>query len=122
MHPDKASGHDGYNPAFFQRFWPLIGDDVIRNCTTWLQQGTFPASLNDTIITLIPKCNSTTTMKDLRPIFLCNVLYRITTKILANRLKNVLPNLISDSQAAFVPNRFITDNVIAAFEAIHYMK
>jgi len=75
-----------------------------------------------TNIALIPKVDSQVSMKDLRPIALCNVVYKIVAKVLANRLKLVLDKCVSDSQSAFVPGRSILDNVMTPIEIIHYMK
>lgn len=61
-------------------------------------------------------------MKDLRPITYCNVLYKIVTKVLANRLKIILPVTISENQFVFVPGRSIIDNVLVVFEVLHHMK
>ena len=61
-------------------------------------------------------------MKDLRPISHCNVAYKILAKVLANRLKLVLPKIISKFQSAFVLGHSILDNVLIAFEVFHYMK
>lgn len=122
MHPDKASGPDGLNPGFFQHFWVLLGPEIFNCCKQWLQSCSFPAELNDTNIVLIPKKDVVEKMTDLRPIALCNVLYKILAKVLANRLKQILPTIISENQSAFVPGRSITDNVLLAFEMIHFMK
>ena len=122
MHPDTSPGLDGFNPAFFQRFWPLIGVDIFQLGTNWLNQGEFPKNLNATIIALIPKNSNPISMKDLRSIPLCNVLYKIIAKVLANRLKIILPALIDEAQSTFVPGRAITDNILVAFESIHRKK
>jgi hypothetical protein len=73
MHPDKSPGPDGFNPAFFQQFWDLCGDDIFVAAKDWLDRGYFPSSLNETNICLIPKRDNPSSMGDYRPISLCNV-------------------------------------------------
>ena len=122
MHPDKASSPDGLNPAFFQHFWESMGKEVYECCKVWLSTCSFPDDINNTNLVLIPKKANPSNMKDFRPIALCNVLYKILAKVLANQLKVLLPDLISENQSAFVLRRCITENVLVAFEVLHHMK
>lgn len=101
MHPDKSASPDRLNPAFFQNLWSLLGREVYQCCVNWLRDCAFPAELNDTTIVLVPKKENADTMKDLRPIALCNVLYKIIAKVLSNRLRVLLPGLIAESRSAF---------------------
>jgi hypothetical protein len=122
MHPDKSPGPDGFNPAFYQHFWHVCGDDIFSAVKTWLDRGFFPTSLNETNICLIPKCERPSTMKDLLPIALCNVLYKMVSKLLANRLRLCIDKCISEEQLAFVEGRSILDNAMIAMEVIHALK
>ncbi|XP_019175665.1 PREDICTED: uncharacterized protein LOC109170987 [Ipomoea nil] len=121
MDPDKSPGPDGFSPAFFQYFWSEIGDDVARFIIDCTKGSQFPEGMNDAIITLILKRTVPTTMGELRPIALCNVIYKILSKMLANRLKEILEKIISPSQSVFLSGSLITDNVFVASEVIHYL-
>ncbi|KAM5586374.1 hypothetical protein ABKV19_005343, partial [Rosa sericea] len=77
--------------------------------------------VNFTHITLIQKVQEPKNMIDLRPIALCNILYRICSKVLANRLKGLLGKVISPLQSAFVPRQLISDNTLVATEVAHFL-
>lgn len=77
---------------------------------------------NYTYIALIPKNTNPVCVNEFQPINLCNVAYKIVSKVLANKLKIILPNIISSSQSAFIPGRLITDNILAAYKMLHTMQ
>jgi hypothetical protein len=122
MHPSKAPGLDGMTSFFFQKFWHVIGPSVSTAILSVLNSTRILRKINLTHIYLILKKKNPEHMSDYHPISLFNVIYKIISKVLANRLKTVLPLTISDSQSAFVPGRLITDNVSVAFEIIHKLK
>nr|KYP76527.1 hypothetical protein KK1_020773 [Cajanus cajan] len=92
MLKDKALRPDGFNPGFYKSFWEVCGEDILSSCNSWLKVGELPPHINDVVIALIPKCLNPSNMKELRPISLCNVIYKILPKALANRLKPLLQN------------------------------
>ena len=93
MAPLKAPRPNGMSLLSYQTFWNLLGDDVSQSALYFLNSATFPAHLNDTFITLIPKVNSLKLMSKFRPINFYNVLYKISLKVLANRLKRFYQKL-----------------------------
>jgi hypothetical protein len=121
MAPTKAPGPDGMPPVFYQKYWHVVGSDVTKAELSCLNSGRILNSINHTFITLIPKTKNPERVTEFRPISLCNVIYKLISKVLANRLKIILPQIVSDSQSAFVPGRLITDNVLVAFETLHFM-
>ena len=119
MHPTKALRPAGMSPIFFKHYWDIVGPEVVNCVLSSLNSGTMPGGLNETHICLIPKVKSPQKIIEFRLISLCNVMYKLISKVLANRLKRVLVAVIDDSQGAFVPSRLITDNVLVAFETMH---
>ena len=95
---------------------------MVREVKAFLNGGTMPKGWNETTVVLIPELQNPERLKDLRPISLCNVVYKIAFKVLSIRLKVILPEVISLNQSAFVPGRLITDNILLAYELTHYLQ
>jgi len=119
MDPDKAPGPDGFTARFYVSCWDIIKRDLYRMIKKSQICSKLGGSTNSSFLALIPKDQGARNFNRFRPISLCNTGYKITTKIMANRLKQILPKLISENQGGFVRGRQILDNIIIVQEAIH---
>ncbi|XP_074300778.1 uncharacterized protein LOC141632098 [Silene latifolia] len=119
MGPMKSPGPDGIPAVFYLRCWHLVKRDCTKAILSILNSGAVLKEMNRTVIALIPKCDSPEEVKDYRPISLCNVIMRIITKCITNRMQRVMGYLVGDYQNAFLAGRNISDNILLAHEAIH---
>ncbi|XP_056697578.1 uncharacterized protein [Spinacia oleracea] len=122
MKPYKAPGPDGFQPVFYQHYWNLLAPSVTRTVLDILEGRHFPEDLNKAFLVLIPKEQTPQFVTQFRPIGLCNIVYKAATKVLVNRLKHMLPTVISPTQCSFVPRRQITNNIIIVQEMLHTMR
>ncbi|XP_039053962.1 uncharacterized protein LOC120196158 [Hibiscus syriacus] len=118
----KASGLDGIHASLYHRNWETVGGNVCRLVKHVLEGGTMEESLNSTLLVLLPKVDNPETITQFRPISLCLVLYKIITKVIVNRIKPILPELVSKCQTSFIPGRSIIDNIVLAQELVHSMR
>jgi hypothetical protein len=122
MRSNAAPGPDGLNVAFYKASWNWVKEDIHDLVKDFYTHVVLPPDLNQTYITLIPKKYNPTIPQDFRPIGLCNVIYKIIVKSLANRIQPHLPNYISHAQSAFIAHRHISANIIITQEIIHYFQ
>ncbi|KAK4382503.1 hypothetical protein Sango_2864600 [Sesamum angolense] len=113
---DKAPGPDGFSLGFFKAAWPVVGEEVSNAIRDFFKTGRLLKQLNATLLTLIPKVRNPQSVAEFRPISCCNVIYKVITKILVSRIREILDLLISPSQNAFVPGQLISDNVLLTQE------
>ncbi|PKU86058.1 integrator complex subunit 11 [Dendrobium catenatum] len=118
----STPGPDGFSFGFYRKAWHLIGFQVFKAVNYFFTSGSFPKGMKATAITLIPKNSHAAHINDYRPISLCNVFYKIIAKILANRLKMVLPLIIHESQSGFIAKRCSTDYIILASKILRDFK
>lgn len=93
-------------------FWHEVGDEVWRFVRNAFEQGHFDPRMAKTQMVLIPKRDVPSSLKDFRPISLCNVLYKLISKVLVGCLRPFLNELISPHQSSFIPIRGTVDNAI----------
>ncbi|GKV26879.1 hypothetical protein SLEP1_g36097 [Rubroshorea leprosula] len=115
----KAPGPDGLHPGFFQKMWDSVRSILCSDIHNTFSSASLLANWNECLITLIPKTKATETVQQFRPIGLCNATYKIISKIIVNKMKPALDDLISPCQASFVPGRNGIDNVLILQELVH---
>lgn len=121
MSNGKSLGSDGMSPYFFKFYWEILKDRTIKAVQYFFEHGFLIKPLNHTFVTLIPKRDNPHLVEHFRPISLCNVIYKIISKILANRLRPLLDQIISPFQSAFIPGRNMQDSVIVCHELMHHI-
>ena len=119
MNPLKAPRSDGLPALFYKHYWSIVGRQVVAAVQSFFHEGWLLKEFNQTFITLIPKIQGACNFNQFRPISLCNVCYKVISKILVNRIRPLLNRLIDPAQVAFVPDRWITENLVAAQEIVH---
>ena len=123
MKNGKSPGTDGMTVDFFKFFWKDLGQLVIRSLNEGFRTGKMSITQREGLIVCIPKGDRPREfLKNWRPISLLNVVYKIGSSCIANRIKSVLPDLINEDQTGFVPGRYIGDNLRLLYDIIHYLK
>lgn len=122
MQGNKSPGPNGMSPIFYKKFWNIVGKDLILAIQQFIEDGKLSKATNHTFLAFIPKKQATDRVEMFRPISLCNVVYKVVTKVLASRVRNGLSSIIHPSHAAFIPNRSITNNCIINHEVMFFMK
>jgi hypothetical protein len=121
LNKDSAPGPDGFGAFFFQHFWDIIHMDVINAVlefftTSWILPG-----FNSNIITLLPKIPNASSIDQYRPIAMANFKFKIISKVIADRLAQILPSIISQEQRGFIHDRNIKDCICIASEAANLL-
>ncbi|XP_059277530.1 uncharacterized protein LOC132031564 [Lycium ferocissimum] len=122
LDPDSAPGPDGFNGRFYQATWDVIKEDVHNMVKDFFRGGKLTKFFTHTCLILLPKVESPSNFSQMRPISLSNFSNKIISKIISNRLTNLLPKLISQNQTGFIKCRLITENVLLTQELVQDIK
>nr|GEW78193.1 RNA-directed DNA polymerase, eukaryota [Tanacetum cinerariifolium] len=118
----KSPGPDGFTFEFFSRYWDFVGPDFCEAVEHFFVNGSFSKGCNSFFVALIPKVMDAKFVNDYRPISLIGSVYKVVTKILANRLAVVIADIVSDTQSAFIVERQILDGPFIINEVLHWCK
>lgn len=118
----KSPSWDGFHPIFFKSKWDVLGPSIVQFVKDVFSNHELIGSMNNTLLTLIPKHMELARAADFRPIALCNVIYKVVTKVVSNRIRHILPHIISGFQSSFIRGRNTTDNTLILQEMVHSMQ
>ncbi|GKV24205.1 hypothetical protein SLEP1_g33843 [Rubroshorea leprosula] len=118
----KSPGPDGFNFNFLKKMWPILKKDLYECMAEFHMNGKLAKGSNASFIVLVPKKENPQCLGEYRPISLIGCIYKIISKILANRLRKVMSSLIGPQQSAFIEGRQITDGIIIFNEMVHEAK
>ncbi|XP_071739260.1 uncharacterized protein [Rutidosis leptorrhynchoides] len=113
---EKSPGPDGFNAEFFKSSWIIVGDDVTKAVLDFFKNGKLLKKINHTVITLLPKVQTPSKITDYHPISCCNVIYKCISKVITNRIKLSLDEVVSCNWLAFIFGRRISDNILLTQE------
>ncbi|GAU32090.1 hypothetical protein TSUD_152950 [Trifolium subterraneum] len=119
---NKSPGPDGFNFAFYKKFWGVLKVEIMRFFQEFHLSTKLPSCFSSFFIALIPKVLSPHQVSEFRPISLLGSLYKLLSKVLASRLGTVMDNIISKSQSAFIKGRFLVDGVVVINEVVDLAK
>ena len=120
---NKVPGNDGLPVEFYKTFWDLAGDPLVKSFNESFVKGTMSPSQRQAVITLIEKKDQDRCdLKNWRPISLLNVDAKIASKVIAERMKRLLPGLIHNNQPGYIPGRNISENIRSILDIMEYTK
>jgi len=118
----KTLGPDGFGAGFFKHYWDVVKNDFFNCIVEFFKRGKLLRQINHTYLALIPKRDNPSKTHHFRSISLCNTVYKTISKILVSKLRPLLDKLVSPFQSAFIPQRFIHENILLTHEIIHKFK
>ena len=122
MKNNKSPGSDGISIEFYKIFWNDIKIYLVNSLNYSFQNGDLTDLQKQSVITLLPKTDKDTCfLKNWRPISLLNVDYKIATKTIANRIKKVITNIVSNAQTGFIKGRYIGENIRLLHEVLDHV-
>lgn len=118
----KAPSQEEMSALFYQFYWNIVQSDLIQMVMKFFRHGYLLLQLNHSFLVLTPKIKHPSKIQNYRPLSLCNVAFKVISKILTTRLKGVISNIVSPYQGAFVPDCLIQDNILLGQELLHMLK